>query len=121
MLKIIVLAAGKGTRMQSDLAKVLHPVRSLPMVEWVLRATDRLRPKASQIYVVVGHQSDRVRAALAHRPNLIFVSQREQKGTGHAVLQVKPYLNELDGHCLVLCGDTPLIKTKTLQELVAQH
>ena len=121
MLNVIVLAAGKGTRMKSDLPKVAHPICGVPMVEQVLRVLDRLNPKPSSIYTVVGHQKTVVIDILKHRPNVTFVEQTEQKGTGHAVLQVKPFLSQTEGDSLVVCGDTPLISTDTLSTLITTH
>ena len=121
MLNVIVLAAGKGTRMKSELPKVLHPIGGLPMVEQVLKVLDQLKPKPELVYAVVGHMSQLVKAALAQRKNVVFALQNEQKGTGHAVLQVKPVLRSMEGDSLVVCGDTPLISAETLQQLIEQH
>ncbi len=114
----IILAAGVGKRMRSDLAKVLHPVLGRPMVDHVI---DAVRAAGiSRIIVVVGHQADAVRRALAGR-SVEFVLQSEQLGTGHAVLQARPLLAGHTGTTLVLCGDTPLLRPQTLLELLATH
>jgi len=114
----IVLAAGKGTRMKSDLAKVLHPVFFSPMVCHVLEALRALH--LEQTVVVTGHQAERVEAALT--PYAVrFVRQREQLGTGHAVLTAEETLAGRTGTALILCGDTPLIKAQTLAAMVADH
>jgi bifunctional UDP-N-acetylglucosamine pyrophosphorylase/glucosamine-1-phosphate N-acetyltransferase len=114
----IVLAAGKGTRMKSDLAKVLHPVFFSPMVCHVMEAIGAVAPV--QTVVVTGHQADRVEDTLA--PYAVsFVRQHEQLGTGHAVLAAWEILAEKRGTALILCGDTPLIKAQTLRAMVADH
>ena len=84
-LHLVVLAAGKGTRMKSGLPKVLHAAGGLPLIEHVLRTADTLSP--TSIVIVVGHQAEAVRGALAGRPNLQFALQEPQLGTGHALLQ----------------------------------
>lgn len=114
----IVLAAGKGTRMKSDLAKVLHPVFFRPMVCHVLEALLPLH--LEQTVVVTGHQAERVEAALG--PYAVrFVRQSEQLGTGHAVLTAEEFLAGRTGTALILCGDTPLIKPQTLAAMLDDH
>jgi bifunctional UDP-N-acetylglucosamine pyrophosphorylase/glucosamine-1-phosphate N-acetyltransferase len=117
-LAAIILAAGQGKRMQSDLAKVLHPVLGRPMLEHVLDATDEAG--VGRAIVIVGHQAERVRTAMAGR-GVEFALQSEQKGTGHAVMQARPLLGEHRGEVLVLCGDTPLLTSETLLALLATH
>ena len=87
-LHIVVLAAGKGTRMKSAWPKVLHEACGLPLIEHVLRAADRLKPAST--VVVVGHEADLVRERLASRSHLTVVVQEPQLGTGHALLQAEP-------------------------------
>ncbi len=113
-LEVIILAAGKGTRMKSDLPKVLHRVAGIPMLEHVVKTAQMLNPK--KIHVVVGHGSELVEKALSNYP-INWVLQKEQKGTGHAVLQVVPELNS-ESVVLVMYGDVPLIETQTLQDLI---
>lgn len=114
----IVLAAGKGTRMKSELAKVLHPVFFQPMVCHVLEALSAVGPE--QTVVVTGHQAERVEEALA--PFAVsFVRQQEQLGTGHAALSAEGVLGEKRGVALILCGDTPLVKATTLRAMIADH
>lgn len=114
----VVLAAGKGTRMKSDQAKVLHEVFFEPMVYYVLEA---LRPLSlAATYVVTGHQREAVEAALASY-SLVFVYQKTQGGTGHAVLMTEAALAGKKGTALIICGDTPLIRPETLQGMVAAH
>ncbi len=117
-LHVIVLAAGKGTRMKSDLAKVLHPVFFKPMIRQVLDVVSGLSPKTT--VVVTGHQAARVEKTLAGYP-LTFVRQDDQRGTGHAVLCAEATLAGQTGTALILCGDTPLVRVSTLREMVASH
>ncbi|QNN24550.1 bifunctional N-acetylglucosamine-1-phosphate uridyltransferase/glucosamine-1-phosphate acetyltransferase [Planctomycetales bacterium ZRK34] len=120
-LEAIILAAGKGTRMGSDLAKVLHPVADRPMVQWVIDACEAAGTR--RVIVVVGHQAEAVREALADRDNVEFVEQTEQLGTGHAVMMAAPLYpaDQRDCDVLVLCGDGPLISDDTLKTLVTTH
>jgi bifunctional UDP-N-acetylglucosamine pyrophosphorylase/glucosamine-1-phosphate N-acetyltransferase len=117
-LVAIILAAGIGKRMGSSLPKVLHPVLGRPMLEHVLDAVRGAGVR--RIVVVVGHQAERVRAAVT-APDVEFALQAVQLGTGHAVLQAKPLLEGCSGTALVLCGDTPLLGTETLLDLLATH
>lgn len=115
----LVLAAGKGTRMKSSKAKVLHEVLFTPMVHHVL---DALQPLAlNEIIVVTGHQSQAVKDSLQHYNNVTCAHQVEQLGTGHAVLSAKNLLIQREGAVLILCGDTPLIQPETLGNMVSQH
>lgn len=110
----VVLAAGKGTRMKSDLAKVLHLVAGVPMVNRVLAAL-----RAAGVHesiVIVGHQADAVKAAVDQR--VTFVEQREQLGTAHAVMQAAPFLQDFHGDLIVMNGDTPLIRPETIKALL---
>jgi bifunctional UDP-N-acetylglucosamine pyrophosphorylase / glucosamine-1-phosphate N-acetyltransferase len=119
-LHVVVLAAGKGTRMKSVLPKVLHPLAGRPIIEHVLCTVDRL--EAESAVLVVGHGGDDVRAALAdQRPTLQFVVQSPQLGTGHALLQTEPVLAGKSGTMLLLYGDVPLLETGTLQRLLERH
>ena len=118
-LHVIVLAAGKGTRMKSDLAKVLHPVFFRPMVSHVLEAVGPLGTE--KIVVVTGHQAERVEEAVSSSPGLTFVRQTEQLGTGHAVLTTESSFAGQSGIALILCGDTPLIRTSTLEAMLDEH
>ena len=114
----LVLAAGQGTRMNSDLAKVLHPMCGEPMLAHVLAALDETG--VDRILVVIGHQRDRVREAFP-RPGIEWVVQAEQRGTGHAVQMAAPALGDFSGTLLVVCGDTPLLRGATLRALLAHH
>jgi bifunctional UDP-N-acetylglucosamine pyrophosphorylase/glucosamine-1-phosphate N-acetyltransferase len=118
-LHAVVLAAGKGTRMKSDRPKVLHAVAGLPLVEHVLRLADALRPATAT--VIVGHQGESVREALAARRGLRFALQEPQLGTGHALLQAEPLLRGARGTVLLLSGDVPLLRAETLEALTSAH
>ena len=117
-LAVIILAAGKGTRMKSSLAKVLLPLAGHPLLHYTLDLSSKLNPV--QTIVVVGHQADQVQQAFADR-GVEFVFQHEQLGTGHAAQQAKEKLENFKGLVLVLCGDMPLIRPDTLLEMVAGH
>jgi len=114
----IVLAAGEGTRMKSEKAKVLHQISGVPMICHVIDTLSEL--KLDKIYVVVGNHGEEVIKALSNK-NLNFIWQKEQLGTGHAVSQVKDKLKNFDGMVLVLCGDVPLIRSNTLKKLLDFH
>ena len=112
----IVLAAGKGTRMKSDLPKVLHEVSGKPMVEHVF---DAVRGAGVQrIICVIGHQADLMRETLGSHSDVEFALQAEQNGTGHAVQMAADLLTDHDGSVLVLAGDTPLLRAESLQALL---
>ena len=114
----IVLAAGKGTRMKSDLPKVLLEVCRRPMVEYVI---DSLRVGGiDRCVVVVGHRADLVRRALASREGVEFADQTEQLGTGHAVMVCRELLAGHDGAVLVVTGDSPLLESHTVSALLAE-
>lgn len=117
-LSVIVLAAGKGTRMQSELAKVLHPCLGRPLIDWVLDQADAVG--ARHQVVVVGHQRQAVIDALAGR-RVVFAVQAEQKGTGHAVQMCREAMAGRRGDVLVLSGDVPLLGAATLRALVQAH
>jgi len=124
MLNIVILAAGAGKRMQSDLPKVLHTLAGRPMLAHVLASARALQP--ARLIVVVGHGAPAVRAACADQPDLTFAEQTAQHGTGHAVLQAAPYLLTGQGAdvdtdanvTLVLYGDVPLVQPETLRALL---
>ena len=113
---LIVLAAGKGTRMHSDLPKVLHEVAGAPLLVHAIAAGAALAP--ARTVVVAGHGAEAVRAAVAaHDPQAQVVIQPEQHGTAHAVAQTRPALGDFDGDALVLYGDTPFIRPETLARM----
>ena len=113
----VVLAAGKGTRMKSELYKVLHTINGISMVEHVLRAVQQ--SNVERIVTIVGHGAETVRDVLADHSE--FALQEDQLGTGHAVLQAKDLLKDEEGSTLVICGDTPLFSAETLNQLFEFH
>ena len=117
-LTVLVLAAGKGTRMKSSVSKVLVVLSGKPLLHYVLNLSSNLNP--AQTIVVVGYQSDQVKAAFSDR-DVKFVVQHEQLGTGHAAQQAEHILGGLKGQVLVLCGDMPLIRSQTLEKMVQLH
>ncbi|APB33520.1 Bifunctional protein glmU [Gloeomargarita lithophora Alchichica-D10] len=119
MVAVAILAAGKGTRMKSDVPKVLHPLAGKPMVERVIRSVQGL--PVERLLVVVGHGATQVRQALAHVPEAEFVEQAPLLGTGHAVQQLIPHLEGFAGDLLVLNGDVPLLRPSTLAQLLTTH
>jgi bifunctional UDP-N-acetylglucosamine pyrophosphorylase/glucosamine-1-phosphate N-acetyltransferase len=116
---VVILAAGKGTRMKSDHPKVLHPIAGIPLIEHVLRLADSLHPTSTT--VIVGHQAGAVKAALGKRPGLAFATQEPQLGTGHALLQAEPWLRGARGTVVLLSGDVPLLRRGTLAALLQAH
>jgi bifunctional UDP-N-acetylglucosamine pyrophosphorylase / glucosamine-1-phosphate N-acetyltransferase len=116
---VVVLAAGKGTRMKSGLPKVLHRAAGLPLLDHVLRAAATLEP--ASVVIVVGHQADSVREALGKRLGLSFALQTPQLGTGHALLQAEQALTGASGTVVLLSGDVPLLRPGTLRSLVERH
>ncbi|GIN74317.1 bifunctional protein GlmU [Bacillus sp. J14TS2] len=113
----VILAAGLGTRMKSKFYKVLHPVCGKPMVEHIVDNIAKLQ--VSKTVTVVGHGAELVQTQLKERSE--FVIQEQQLGTAHAVMQAKELLKDKEGTTLVICGDTPLISTGTLEALFAAH
>lgn len=113
----IVLAAGQGKRMKSKQYKVLHPVCGKPMVGHVLDTVKQAN--SEKIIVVVGHGAEKVQAYLGDDAQ--FVKQEQQLGTGHAVLQAKDLLAQEDGTTIVICGDTPLVKSSTIEQMITLH
>jgi bifunctional UDP-N-acetylglucosamine pyrophosphorylase/glucosamine-1-phosphate N-acetyltransferase len=120
MVAVAILAAGRGTRMKSDLPKVLHRLGSRSLIDRVLGSTRAIAP--SRRLVIVGYQSELVRESLAKYPEAIeFVEQAEQLGTGHAIQQLIPFLEGFDEDLIVLNGDLPLLRPETLSLLLETH
>lgn len=115
----VVMAAGKGTRMKSDLPKVLCEVCGRPMIEYVLDTLEKAG--VDRIVIVVGYRSDLVREMLAHRKNLEYAEQSEQKGTGHAVMMARPSIAGHDGPLFVVAGDCPMIRADSIKGLLAEY
>jgi bifunctional UDP-N-acetylglucosamine pyrophosphorylase/glucosamine-1-phosphate N-acetyltransferase len=114
----VIMAAGKGTRMKSDLPKVLHKLGGKPIVEYVVSTAREVG--AERILLVIGYKWELAKKALKHLP-VEFVVQKEQLGTGHAVLQTEKLLSDFEGDVLVLCGDAPLLRAGTLDKLLGEH
>ncbi|WP_267384028.1 bifunctional UDP-N-acetylglucosamine diphosphorylase/glucosamine-1-phosphate N-acetyltransferase GlmU [Cyanobacterium sp. uoEpiScrs1] len=119
MVAVAILAAGRGTRMKSDLPKVLHQVGGRSLVERVLESCYLLNP--SRKLVIVGYEAQRVQRSLHQVNSLEFVEQKEQLGTGHAIQQLLPSLKDFAGDLLVLNGDVPLLRPETLENLLRSH
>ncbi|MGL4768150.1 MAG: bifunctional UDP-N-acetylglucosamine diphosphorylase/glucosamine-1-phosphate N-acetyltransferase GlmU [Formosimonas sp.] len=113
MLNVVILAAGKGTRMRSSLPKVLHPLAGKPLLEHVVHTARTLG--AAQLCIVIGHEAEQVRNAMT-ADDVVFIEQNPQLGTGHALQLAAPHLNEA-WPTLILYGDVPLTQTSTLQKL----
>ena len=116
-IAVVILAAGKGSRMKSALPKVLHPIGNAPMLHHAMRSAEALQ--ARRTVVVVGHGAEAVEtAATARNPDVRIAHQTEQKGTGHAVLMAAPALEGFSGDLLVLYGDTPFLSDETLARVI---
>jgi bifunctional UDP-N-acetylglucosamine pyrophosphorylase/glucosamine-1-phosphate N-acetyltransferase len=121
-LDVLILAAGLGTRMRSDIAKVLHRLDGRPLINHVCRTAAALAPR--KVYVVVGHQGDEVREAVLTELGeeyVEFVWQKDQLGTGDAVNSAREFLENEESELLVLSGDVPMIRAETLAGLIRQH
>jgi UDP-N-acetylglucosamine diphosphorylase/glucosamine-1-phosphate N-acetyltransferase len=116
---VIILAAGKGTRMKSNRAKVLHEINAVPMIHYVVKTALSVTP--DNVFIVVGHQAAEVEATVSTYFRANFVLQKDQKGTGHAVQCVLPYLPEKIEHVVILCGDVPLLTSRTVNGLLTGH
>jgi bifunctional UDP-N-acetylglucosamine pyrophosphorylase / glucosamine-1-phosphate N-acetyltransferase len=119
MVVVAILAAGRGTRMKSNLPKVLHSLGGRSLVERVIESVQPLSP--SRQILIVGYQAQEVKTATLSIPDLEFVEQSVQLGTGHAIQQLLPYLEGYTGDVLVLNGDVPLLRTETLKHLLQIH
>jgi len=117
-LSIVIMAAGRGTRMNSDLPKVLHKLSGKTLLNHVISTSLELNPK--KIVVIIGHEAQMVRDSVLDK-NILFSIQKEQNGTGHAVMQTSQHLKNFDGQTLVLSGDVPLIKKETLLSLIQRQ
>ncbi len=117
-IAVVIMAAGKGTRMRSDLPKVLTPLKGRPLLSYVLNTARGVNP--SQIAVIVGHKRDLVIERF-DADDIVFVTQEPQLGTGHAVAQAGSALADFDGDVVTLSGDVPLIKKETIEKLINSH
>jgi bifunctional UDP-N-acetylglucosamine pyrophosphorylase/glucosamine-1-phosphate N-acetyltransferase len=118
-IHVVVLAAGRGTRMKSEVPKVLHRIAGLSIIERVLRVSAAVGPSSTTM--VVGHAANQVRDHLSQAKDVDFVLQEEQKGTAHALLQTRPLLERRRGTVVLLSGDVPLLKTATVRSLIEAH
>ena len=118
-LRIVILAAGKGTRMNSGLPKVLHKLHDKALIDYVLDESELLNPIES--ILVVGFEKNQIISHTKSRSKLKYVTQKEQLGTGHAVLQAEKLLKDKKGHILILYGDVPNIKASSLQPIIEDH
>jgi len=118
-IAIVILAAGLGTRMKSNKAKVLHKVCGKPMVKYVVETASKIA--GNNLVLVVGHQADKVRQTVSDLGTFGYAYQKEQRGTGHAVLCALPLLPDRCRQVVILYGDVPLIKAETLSALIRVH
>ena len=118
-IAVVILAAGLGTRMKSNKAKVLHEVCGKPMVNYVVETAAEVA--ANDVVLVVGHQADKVRETVSTLGSFRFARQEAQLGTGHAVLCALPLIPEHCQDVVILCGDVPLIKADTIKALIESH
>ena len=119
-LKAVILAAGKGTRMKSSLPKVMHEIFNKPLVARVLDSV--IEAGARENIVITGHKREIVDEYLAKNyPSTVSVFQKEQLGTGHAIKCASEKIQNFKGNILILCGDTPLITSKSIQNIVKFH
>ena len=117
-VQVVILAAGQGKRMYSDLPKVAHPLAGRALLAHVIESARALDPQ--RLCIVVGHGADDVRSRVP-APGAAWVMQEKQLGTGHAVMQAGPALAGFEGPLLVVCGDTPLLRAETLGKLIEGH
>ena len=116
---VIILAAGLGKRMKSDKAKVLHEILGKPMILYVLETAAKIA--GENIVAVIGHQAEKVSEVISEKYKIRFALQKEQRGTGHAVLCALPHIPDTAENILILCGDVPLITEATLKSLIDEH
>ena len=119
MLAVAILAAGKGTRMVSNLPKVLHRLSGKTLLKRIINTSKELNP--DKIFIVIGHKPSLIKDSLINEKNIKFVLQEPQLGTGHAIQVLSKELEDFKGNLLILNGDVPLIKAKSLKELIKTH
>jgi UDP-N-acetylglucosamine diphosphorylase/glucosamine-1-phosphate N-acetyltransferase len=118
-LGVVILAAGLGTRMKSDKAKVLHEICGRPMIDYVMQTA--MEVAGQNIVVVIGHQAEKVKKTVKKVGEAHFALQEKQLGTGHAVLCALPIIPAPVEQVIILCGDVPLIRPETIKALAADH
>jgi UDP-N-acetylglucosamine diphosphorylase/glucosamine-1-phosphate N-acetyltransferase len=116
---VVILAAGQGTRMKSNKAKVLHEIAGRPMIQYVVRAAQKIA--GDNVITVIGHQAQKVQEIISDLAPIYFAHQEEQLGTAHAVQCAMPYIPDSCDEVIILCGDVPLIRSRTIAELVEDH
>lgn len=116
---VVILAAGMGTRMESDKAKVLHEIQGVPMIRYVVQTARKIA--GDDVIVVIGNQAEAVRTVVSDIGQIHFAHQEQQLGTAHAVWCAMPQISAHCDHIIVLCGDVPLIQPETISALVADH
>lgn len=114
----VILAAGKGTRMKSDLPKVLHPLNDRPMIHYVVDVAEAIN--SEKTVLIIGHKRELVKEMTADR-GVEYAVQDPQLGTGHAVMQTQPNFESYEGNVLVLSGDVPLLRAESIQKLIDYH
>jgi UDP-N-acetylglucosamine diphosphorylase/glucosamine-1-phosphate N-acetyltransferase len=114
----LILAAGKGTRMRSDLVKVLHSIHGKPILDHIVAVAREIG--SLKIGVIIGHQADLIQETYKSE-RLIFILQKEQLGTGHAVLQARQAFSSFKGTMIILCGDVPLLRSSTVRKMMKHH
>ena len=119
MLSVAILAAGKGTRMESSIPKVLHKISGKSLLQRVIDSCVKLNP--DQIFVITGHKSKKVQESIPNNKKIEFIIQDPQSGTGHAIQVLCSAVKKIEGKLLVLNGDVPLIKPETLSKLLNLH
>ena len=119
MLSVAILAAGKGTRMESSLPKVLHKVSGKSLLQRVIDSCFKLKP--DQIFVITGHKSKEVQNSIPNNKKIHFIIQDPQLGTGHAIQVLCKKVKRNEGNLLVLNGDVPLVRSETLKKLLNLH
>ncbi|MBW2367059.1 MAG: NTP transferase domain-containing protein [Deltaproteobacteria bacterium] len=116
---VVILAAGLGTRMKSEKAKVLHEIMGRPMILYVAGAAKAVA--GTQVVLVVGHQAQQVKATVSEEFDAAYALQEQQLGTGHAVLCAMDHVPEAAEHVIILCGDVPLLQPRTIVDFVSDH
>jgi UDP-N-acetylglucosamine diphosphorylase/glucosamine-1-phosphate N-acetyltransferase len=118
-IAIVILAAGLGTRMKSDKAKVLHEVCGRPMILYVVETA--VKVAGEHVVLVVGHQAEQVREVVTECARVRYTLQEQQLGTGHAVASALPEVPVGSRHVVILCGDVPLVTDRTIRNLITDH
>jgi UDP-N-acetylglucosamine diphosphorylase/glucosamine-1-phosphate N-acetyltransferase len=116
---VVILAAGQGTRMKSNKAKVLHEIDGRPMIQYVVEAARKIA--GENVIAVIGHQAQKVQETISDSASIYFAYQEKQRGTAHAVQCAMPHIPDSCDEVIILCGDVPLIRARTIAGLVDNH